>query len=73
LFILLQLATQRLKLKLGQQKGGSKPPGPTIMMGQSETLTSSQITFTTFSSAGAHGHCGIILSQNHFPEPNRHM
>ncbi len=51
----------------------SKPPGPIIMMGQSETLTSSQITFTTQSSAGAHGYYGIILNQNHFPEPDRHI
>jgi hypothetical protein len=59
--------------EIGTQKGRSRPPGPIIMMGQSETLTSSQITFTTFSSTGAHGHCRIILSQNHFLEPNRHM
>ncbi len=61
------------KTEIGRAKGGSKPPGPIIMMSQLETLTSSQITFTTLSSAGAHGYCGIILSQNHFPEPDRHM
>jgi hypothetical protein len=33
----------------------SKPPGPIMMIGQSKTLTSSEITFTTLSSAGAHG------------------
>jgi hypothetical protein len=44
-----------------------------MMMGHSKTLTSSEITFTTLFSAGAHGYLGIILSQNHFPEPDRHM
>jgi len=38
-------ATPPIKLKLGQQIGGettnNKPPGPIIMMGQSETLSSS--------------------------------
>jgi hypothetical protein len=49
----------------------SKPPGPIITMGQSETLNSSQIIFITLFSAGAN--CAIILSQNHFPEPNSHV
>jgi hypothetical protein len=31
----------------------NKPPGPIIMMGQSETLSSSQIIFITLFSAGA--------------------
>jgi hypothetical protein len=35
----------------------SKPPGPIIMMGQSETLISSQITFITLFSAGAERCC----------------
>jgi hypothetical protein len=35
----------------------SKPLGPIIMMGQSETLSSSQITFITLFSAGAERCC----------------
>ncbi len=73
-----QLQSTPIKLKQGQQIGGgttnSKPPGPIIMMGQSsETLnsSSSQIIFITLFSAGAK--CAIILSQNHFPEPNSHI
>ncbi len=47
----------------------SKPPGPIIMMGQSETRNSSQIIFITLFSAGAN--CAIILSQNHFVHQTR--
>ncbi len=43
--------TPPIKLKPGQQIGGgtthSKPPRPIIMMGQSETRSSSQIIFMT--------------------------
>jgi hypothetical protein len=43
--VMYSLATPPIKLKLWQQIGGgtanNKPPGPTIMMGQSETLSSS--------------------------------
>jgi hypothetical protein len=50
-------ATQPIKVKLGQQIGGgttnSNPLGPIIMMGQSETVISSQIVFITLFSAGA--------------------
>ncbi len=73
-------------LKLGQQIGGwgmtnSKPPGPIIMISQSETLISSYITFITLFFCRctallrlllATAMCAIMLSQNHFPEPNRH-
>jgi hypothetical protein len=51
LIIHLFLPTPPIKLKQGQQIGGgttnSKPPGPIIMMGRSETLSSSQIQFIT--------------------------
>ncbi len=44
-----------VKMKLGQQIGAgttnSKPHGPTIMIDQSETLSSSQIIFSTLFSA----------------------
>jgi hypothetical protein len=73
-------ATPPMNLKLGQQiRGGttnSKPPGPIIMMGRSETVTSSQIIFITLFSAGAHccctfhratANCRIMVSQNPFP------
>ncbi len=54
------------------------------MMGQSKTLSCSRIIFTTLSFVQVHtviqpftSHrklCNaIILSQNHFPEPNRHI
>jgi hypothetical protein len=58
----------------------SKPPGRIIMMGQSETLSRSHVIFITLFSAGAHrchllatANCAIMLSQNRFAEPNRHV
>ncbi len=56
----------------------SKPPGPIIMMTQSKTLSSSQVQFiilflcrcTTTTQTEL---CYIMLSQNHFPEPNRRV
>jgi hypothetical protein len=58
----------------------SKPPGPILMIGQSETLSSSQIVFITLFCAGTQ-HCvlpatakyTIMLSQNHFHKPNWHI
>jgi hypothetical protein len=81
--VIYSFATPPITLKLGQQIGGggttnSKPPGPIIMMGQSETLTSSQILFITLFSVAASklpatAICAIMLTQNYFPEPNRHI
>jgi hypothetical protein len=52
-----------MKLKLGQQKGwrltNRKSPGSIIMMGQSETLSSSQIKFITLFCAGAERCCAF--------------
>jgi hypothetical protein len=77
-----------MKLKLGQQhKWGttnSKPPGRIIMIGQSETLSSSHTTYIRlFSAAGSYHCCAffnshhktveIMLNQNQFPELNRHI
>ncbi len=49
-------ATPPMKTKTGTanrwQTTDSKPPGPGIMMGQSETLSSSHIIFITLFSAG---------------------
>ncbi len=42
----------------------SEPPGPIIMIGESETLTSSQILFITLFSAGAH-RCGAVYQPPH--------
>ncbi len=69
-------AAPPIKLKLGHHIGGgllpnSKPSGPIIMMGQSETLSSSQIIFITLFSAGKHwavpvtSHCKVCT----FAEP----
>jgi hypothetical protein len=56
-------ATPPMKLKLGQQKGwrltNRKSPGSIIMMGQSETLSSSQIKFITLFCAGAERCCAF--------------
>jgi hypothetical protein len=41
----------------------SKPPGPIIMMGQSETLSSSQVKFITLFSAGAQRCCAFYQPQ----------
>ncbi len=85
LIIHLFLPTPPIKLKQGQQIGGgttnSKPPGPIIMMGRSETLSSSQIQFITLFFCSCTGLlrllakggkvCAIMLWQNHFPEPNQ--
>ncbi len=60
----------------------SKPPGPIIMMRQSETLSCSWIIFITlffqvqsaavpFTSYGQPA--PLCCEQNHFPEPNRHV
>jgi len=61
----------------------SKPAGPINMIGQFETLSTSHIIYTTLFSAWAElaaltpatANCAkanraILLSQNHFPEPN---
>jgi hypothetical protein len=58
----------------------SKPPGLIIMMGQSETLGTSQIILLHFFMQ-VHialvrllpANRAIILSQNYFPEPNQHI
>ncbi len=51
----------------------SEPPGPIIMMCQSETLNSSHIKFITPLSAEPFtSHHKLFLRENHFPEPNRH-
>jgi hypothetical protein len=60
----------------------SKPPGPIIMMGHSETVSSKldHIHYTLFCRFRAllrpqpsMATCAIMLSQNHFSESNRHM
>jgi len=60
-------ATPSIKLKLGQQIGGgttnSKPPGPIIMIGQSETLAAVRSSFTTLFSAGAQRGCTFYQPQ----------
>jgi hypothetical protein len=59
-----------------------QPPGPIIMILQSETLRSSQIIFVTLFCSVAQRCCAfhqprqtfaIMLSQNAFPELNRHI
>ncbi len=60
-----------------------KPPGPIIMIRQSETLSSSRIIFSALFCAcprrccpfylRAAANCKIIVSQTDFPEPNRHV
>jgi hypothetical protein len=81
------LAIPPIKLKLVQQIGGgttnSKPPGPIIMMAQSQTSSTSQIIFITLFSAGAQSCCAfyqlpqtlqqLCWAKTHFPEPNRHL
>jgi hypothetical protein len=65
----------------GRGTSNSKPPGPIIvMMGQSETLSTSlgQIYYTLFYAGAqrlspATARCTNMLSQNQFPEPNRHV
>jgi hypothetical protein len=49
------------------------PLGQMIMMGQSETLSSSLIIFTTLFYAGLRAKAmhAIMQSQNYFPEPNQ--
>jgi hypothetical protein len=61
----------------------SKPPGPIIMMDQSETLSAVRShllhSFLQVHSVAApitsYGNlwCGIMLSENHFHEPNWHI
>jgi len=55
----------------------SKPPGQIIMMGQSETLSSSQIiTLLLFSAGGlltSHHKVYNYAEPNYFPDPNRHV
>ncbi len=62
----------------------SNPPGPIIMMSQSETLSSIQITFSILFGhvhklvvdvcvLPANAKCTTMLSQNHFLELNRHI
>jgi hypothetical protein len=69
-------ATPAIKLKLGQQIGGTllianKPPGPIIMMSQSETQKSSQIIFIMIFSGGAQPCCAFYQPQQamHYAEP----
>ncbi len=51
-------ATPPIILKLGQQiSTNSNPPGPIIMIDQSETLISSEIVFIALFSAGAQRCC----------------
>jgi hypothetical protein len=68
--------------KIGGGTSNSKPPGPISMMGQSEILSSSQvISITLFSFLQVHNvalyqptaNAAMMPSQNHFPEPNRHI
>jgi hypothetical protein len=75
-------ATLPIKLKLGQQIGGgtanSKPTGPIIMMGKSESPpTSSKIIFITLFSAGVQRCCCAFYQPPHklcnFAEPNWHV
>ncbi len=59
----------------------SNPPGPIIMMSQSETLSSIQIIFITLFGTftnllcvlPANAKCTNMLSRNQFPELNRHI
>jgi hypothetical protein len=59
----------------------SKPHGPIIMIGQSETHQLDQIHYTHFCRctvlllclSSATATCAIMRSQNHFPEPHQHM
>jgi len=41
----------------------SKPPGPVIMMGQSESVSTSQIIFITLFFGGAHSCCALHQPQ----------
>ncbi len=68
--VMYSCATPPIKLKPGQQIGGgrlinSKPAGRIMMMGQSETLSSSQIIFITLISASAQHCCAIYQPQQH--------
>jgi hypothetical protein len=45
----------------------SKPPGPIIMMGRSETLIDSQVLFITLSSAAAQGCCAFRQTRQNVP------
>jgi hypothetical protein len=47
----------------------SKLPGSIIMIGQSETESSSQITFILLVSAN----CAKMLGENHFAKPNLYV
>ncbi len=74
------LATPPLKLK--QQIGAGQLIANHVDQSLWSPLTSSQIIFITLFVAGAKRWCAfyqltldwsIMLSQNHFPEPNRHI
>jgi hypothetical protein len=58
---------------VGDLTTNSKPLGQIIMMGQSETMSSSLIIFITLFSTGlpAVAMDAIMQRQNYFPEPNR--
>jgi hypothetical protein len=65
---------QKTELGTANRRGttNSKPPGPIIMIGQSEILSSSQIIFITLFSAGAQPWCAFYLATGnlcHYAEP----
>ncbi len=66
-YVLFCSPTHKTKTRTSKRWGttNSKPPRPIIMMGQSETVSSSQILFITLFFAGTQRCCAIYQPQQH--------
>jgi hypothetical protein len=84
-YLLFYIPTHKLEIGTANRLGStnSEPPGPIVMMGQLETLSSSQIILlhpalfcrctTLLRLLPATADSQIMLSRNHFPKLNRHF
>jgi hypothetical protein len=68
--------------KTATRTANSKPPGPIIMIDQSEIPSCSQVQFITLFFGGAQLYCAILpptasctnlVKKNQFPELNQHI
>jgi len=75
-YVLFCNPTHKTKTRTSNRWGttNSKPPAPIIMMGQSETLSSSQIVFITLVFAGAQRCCAVPFisygNMHNYVKPN---
>jgi hypothetical protein len=73
-YLLLFSPTPKLRQQIGGGSTNSKPPGPIIVMGQSETLISSQIKLITLFSPSGQRWCAFHQPRrfSNYAEPNWH-